>query len=194
MGTGFLDRADHARRRRPVKIDYREPVKILARRLGKSPGPLRRPPRPRRRPQAGPDRRPPGSITSCPRTSTPSARRNPGGRRRRPVGLGRGGPGASSLRPEGPRGGGRQAPGQRPGRDRQRLPDQRSRALSNDPTLLADEPRPVWIAIEGRLDPIKEAYLRRRIEQARRERVNLVFFKINSQGGLNTVGQQRGLA
>ena len=60
-----------------------------------------------------------------------------------------------------------------------------TRALSNDPTLL-QEPRPVWIAIEGRLDPIKEAYLRRRVEQARREGVNLVFFKVNSQGGLNT--------
>ena len=60
-----------------------------------------------------------------------------------------------------------------------------SRAISEDPTLL-QEPRPVWISIEGRLDPIKEAYLRRRIEQARREGVNLVFFKINSQGGLNT--------
>jgi membrane-bound serine protease (ClpP class) len=60
-----------------------------------------------------------------------------------------------------------------------------TRALSNDPTLL-QEPRPVWIAIEGRIDPIKEAYLRRRIDQARREGVNLVFFKINSQGGLNT--------
>ena len=60
-----------------------------------------------------------------------------------------------------------------------------TRALSNDPTLL-QEPRPVWIAIEGRLDPIKEAYLRRRVEQARREGVNLVFFKINSQGGLPT--------
>ena len=60
-----------------------------------------------------------------------------------------------------------------------------SRALSNDPTLL-QEPKPVWISIEGRIDPIKEAYLRRRIDQARREGVNLVFFKMNSQGGLNT--------
>jgi membrane-bound serine protease (ClpP class) len=59
------------------------------------------------------------------------------------------------------------------------------RALANDPTLL-QEPRPVWIQIEGRIDPIKEAYLRRRVDQARREGVNLVFFQINSQGGLNT--------
>lgn len=60
-----------------------------------------------------------------------------------------------------------------------------TRALTNDPTLLT-EPKPVWIAIDGRLDPIKEAYLRRRVEQARREGANLIFFKINSRGGLNT--------
>ncbi|WP_435005965.1 NfeD family protein [Tundrisphaera lichenicola] len=60
-----------------------------------------------------------------------------------------------------------------------------TRALADDPTLL-QEPRPVWIQIDGRIDPIKEAYLRRRVEQARREGVNLVFFQINSQGGLNT--------
>ncbi len=59
------------------------------------------------------------------------------------------------------------------------------RAIGNDPTL-AGEIRPVWIQIDGRLDPIKEAYLRRRIDQARRERVNLLFFQINSPGGLNT--------
>ena len=59
-----------------------------------------------------------------------------------------------------------------------------SRALANDPTLL-EEPRPVWIQIEGRLDSVKEAYLLRRIAQARRERVNLVFFQINSPGGMS---------
>jgi len=58
-----------------------------------------------------------------------------------------------------------------------------TRALASDPTLL-DEARPVLIKIEGRLDPIKEAYLRRRIDQARREGVNLVFFQISSPGGL----------
>ena len=66
-----------------------------------------------------------------------------------------------------------------------------TRALSNDPTLL-QEPKPVWIAIEGRIDPIKEAYLRRRIEQARREGVNLVFFKMNTQRRPEHLGQQRG--
>ncbi len=60
-----------------------------------------------------------------------------------------------------------------------------SRALADDPTLLR-EARPVWIHIDGRVDPSKEAFLRRRIDQARREGVNLVFFQINSQGGLNT--------
>ncbi len=58
-----------------------------------------------------------------------------------------------------------------------------SKALSSDPTLW-DTPRPVWINIEGKLDAIKEAYLRRRIDQARRERVNLIFFKLNTEGGL----------
>ena len=58
-----------------------------------------------------------------------------------------------------------------------------SKALSDDPTLL-QEAKPVWIVIDGRLDSIKEAYLRRRIDQARREGVNLILFKINSQGGL----------
>lgn len=59
------------------------------------------------------------------------------------------------------------------------------KAISNDPTLTG-EVRPVWVQIDGRLDSIKEAYLRRRIDQARRERVNLLFFQINSVGGLNT--------
>ena len=59
------------------------------------------------------------------------------------------------------------------------------KAISNDPTLLG-EVRPVWIKIDGQLNPIKEAYLHRRIDQARRERVNLLFFQINSPGGLQT--------
>ena len=58
-----------------------------------------------------------------------------------------------------------------------------ARALANDPTLL-QEPKPVWIQIEGRIDPIKEAYLRRRVEQARKQGVNLIFFQISSPGGL----------
>ena len=59
------------------------------------------------------------------------------------------------------------------------------RSLSSDPSL-GGEIRPVWIQIEGPVDPIKEGYLRRRIDQARRERVNLLFLQINSAGGLNT--------
>ncbi len=58
-----------------------------------------------------------------------------------------------------------------------------TRALANDPTLL-QEAKPVWIPIVGRIDPIKEASLRRRVDQARREGVNLVFFQISSPGGL----------
>ena len=58
-----------------------------------------------------------------------------------------------------------------------------SKGLADDPTLLS-EAKPVWIEIEGVIDAGKEAYLRRRIDQARREGVNLVFFQINSLGGL----------
>ncbi len=66
-----------------------------------------------------------------------------------------------------------------------------SRALANDPTLL-QEPRPVLIKIEGRIDAGKEAYLRRRVDQARREGVNLVFFQFSSPGGL--IGPANNLA
>ncbi|WP_435019053.1 NfeD family protein [Tundrisphaera sp. TA3] len=58
-----------------------------------------------------------------------------------------------------------------------------SKGLADDPTLLS-EAKPVWIEIEGRIDSGKESYLRRRVDQARREGVNLVFFQINSPGGL----------
>jgi membrane-bound serine protease (ClpP class) len=56
-------------------------------------------------------------------------------------------------------------------------------AASNDPTLNQDL-RPVWIQIQGPIDSVKKSYLSRRIEQARQEQVNLVFFQINSQGGI----------
>lgn len=57
-------------------------------------------------------------------------------------------------------------------------------STSEDPTL-GQVLRPVWIKIEGPIDPVKKSYLARRIEQARQERVNLVFFEINSPGGLD---------
>jgi membrane-bound serine protease (ClpP class) len=57
-------------------------------------------------------------------------------------------------------------------------------SASDDPTL--DQVlNPVWIKITGPLDTIKESYLRRRIEQARQDKVNLIFFEINSEGGLD---------
>ncbi|HEV3122298.1 MAG TPA: NfeD family protein [Isosphaeraceae bacterium] len=56
---------------------------------------------------------------------------------------------------------------------------------ADDPTL--DQVlNPVWIRISGTLDTIKESYLKRRIEQARQDKVNLIFFEINSEGGLDT--------
>ncbi len=58
-------------------------------------------------------------------------------------------------------------------------------AAANDPTL-GQAIKPVWIEIHGPIDPVKQSYLRRRIEQARQEGVNLVFFQINSMGGLIT--------
>ena len=58
-------------------------------------------------------------------------------------------------------------------------------AAANDPTL-GQVIKPVWIQIQGPLDTVKKSYLIRRIEQARQERVNLVFFQINSEGGLDT--------
>ncbi|MBV8230267.1 MAG: hypothetical protein JO329_09825 [Planctomycetaceae bacterium] len=58
-------------------------------------------------------------------------------------------------------------------------------AAAGDPTL-GQVIKPVWIQIQGPLDTVKKSYLIRRIEQARQERVNLVFFQINSEGGLSS--------
>jgi len=55
---------------------------------------------------------------------------------------------------------------------------------AEDPTL-GKAIRPVWIKIEGTIDTVKKSYLVRRIEQARQEQVNLIFFQINSRGGLD---------
>ena len=52
-----------------------------------------------------------------------------------------------------------------------------------DPTL-GQLLRPVWIKIEGPIEPAMVSYLGRRIDQARREGANLVFFEIDSPGGL----------
>ena len=58
-------------------------------------------------------------------------------------------------------------------------------SASEDPTL-GREVLPVWIQIQGPIDTVKKSYLSRRIEQARQERVNLVFFQIDSQGGIDS--------
>ena len=57
-----------------------------------------------------------------------------------------------------------------------------NQSAANDPTL-GQTANPVWIQIQGPIDSVKQSYLRRRIEQARQEKVNLVFFQINSMGG-----------
>jgi membrane-bound serine protease (ClpP class) len=56
-------------------------------------------------------------------------------------------------------------------------------STADDPTL-GGVIRPVRIKIDGALDNIQESYLRRRISQARQEQVNLVFFELNSPGGI----------
>ena len=53
-----------------------------------------------------------------------------------------------------------------------------------DPTL-GQAIRPIWIKISGPLDSVKVGYLARRIDQARQERVNLIFFQIDSPGGMD---------
>lgn len=58
------------------------------------------------------------------------------------------------------------------------------RSTADDPTL-GQVLRPVWIKIDGPLDIVKRSYLTRRIEQARQEKVNLVFFDFNSEGGID---------
>jgi membrane-bound serine protease (ClpP class) len=55
-----------------------------------------------------------------------------------------------------------------------------------DPTL-GQTIRPVWIRIQGPLDSVKASYMARRIAQAREENANLIFFQIDSEGGIDTV-------
>lgn len=58
-----------------------------------------------------------------------------------------------------------------------------SGSLAGDPSLLA-EPKAVWIKIEGRIDALKERFVAQRIQKARTEGINLIFFEIDSEGGL----------
>jgi membrane-bound serine protease (ClpP class) len=55
-----------------------------------------------------------------------------------------------------------------------------------DPTL-GQTIRPAWIKLDGPLDTVMVSYLTRSLEQARQERVNLLFLQINSTGGIDTV-------
>jgi membrane-bound serine protease (ClpP class) len=61
---------------------------------------------------------------------------------------------------------------------------QAGQSSESDPTL-GQVIRPVWIEIEGTLDSVKESYLRRRIEQAKQEKANLIFFAMDSEGGID---------
>jgi membrane-bound serine protease (ClpP class) len=60
------------------------------------------------------------------------------------------------------------------------------RSAVNDPTL-GQALRPVWIKIDGPLDSVKSSYLSRRIAQAEQENANLIFFQIDSEGGVDTI-------
>jgi membrane-bound serine protease (ClpP class) len=55
----------------------------------------------------------------------------------------------------------------------------------DDPTL-GQPLRPIWIKIQGPLDATKAGFFARRIEQARQEKVNLIFFQIDSPGGIDS--------
>jgi membrane-bound serine protease (ClpP class) len=55
-----------------------------------------------------------------------------------------------------------------------------------DPTL-GQTIRPAWIKLDGPLDTVMVSYLTRSLDQARQERVNLLFLQINSTGGIDTV-------
>jgi membrane-bound serine protease (ClpP class) len=56
----------------------------------------------------------------------------------------------------------------------------------DDPTL-GQTIRPAWIRLDGPLDPVMVSYLTRSLDQARQEKVNLLFLQLNSQGGVDTV-------
>jgi membrane-bound serine protease (ClpP class) len=57
-------------------------------------------------------------------------------------------------------------------------------SASDDPTL-GGPINPVRIRIEGALGANNEAYLLRKISEAQNEKVNLIFFEIDSEGGLD---------
>ncbi len=59
-----------------------------------------------------------------------------------------------------------------------------SNGLANDPSLLA-EPKAVWIKIDGQVNAIMERFIAQRIQKARLDGVNLIFFQINSGGGVD---------
>ncbi len=59
-----------------------------------------------------------------------------------------------------------------------------SSGLANDPSLL-DDPKAVWIRVDGQINKVKERYIVERLKKARNEGVNLIFLQINSEGGID---------
>jgi len=59
-----------------------------------------------------------------------------------------------------------------------------SAGIANDPSLLA-EPKAVWIKIDDQINTVMERFIAQRVQKARNEGVNLIFFEINSPGGID---------
>jgi membrane-bound serine protease (ClpP class) len=58
---------------------------------------------------------------------------------------------------------------------------------SLDDPILGQAPKPVIIKVDGTLDAVVLSSVTRSLEQARQEKLNLVFFHVNSPGGVDTV-------
>jgi membrane-bound serine protease (ClpP class) len=58
---------------------------------------------------------------------------------------------------------------------------------AQDDPLLGQVPKPVVIKLDGPLDPVMISSVARSVEQARQEKLNLIFFHVNSPGGVEKV-------
>jgi membrane-bound serine protease (ClpP class) len=61
-----------------------------------------------------------------------------------------------------------------------------SESALDDP-ILGQVPKPLVIKLEGPIDAVMVSSVTRSLEQARQEKLNLVFFHVNSPGGVDTV-------
>jgi membrane-bound serine protease (ClpP class) len=63
------------------------------------------------------------------------------------------------------------------------------RSAIEDPTL-GQSVRTAWVKLEGLIDTVTVSSLMRNIEQARRDKVNLLILEIDSQGGMDSIGDR----